>query len=132
MALKKQIELPNGATGNYLKVGLLHMDFVLKEASAHLHLYASKEKRLSNPDALLRPTAAKIRLHGRFFDQFLSDAAMKSSGAVGDPNHVAQIYSAFNHMMQVYGTETGKVPLNSLPGFYLISDFDLTGAVASE
>lgn len=87
MALQKDIELPSGDTGDYLKIGYIHIDFRTKEASIHFDLYKSKEHR-DTGKAMQRPVTAKLRLERELFDKYYASAAMNGK------NHVQQAYLA--------------------------------------
>lgn len=75
MALQKSITLPNGAAGNYVRVGPYTWDPIAKESSAHLLLFVSAAQRTANPTASLC-LIAKLRLIGAKFDQYLANSVL--------------------------------------------------------
>jgi hypothetical protein len=125
MALIKTIALPNGSTGNYMRIGTVQMDVVRKYASGNLHLHTSKAWRLSNPTALLLPEMGKIRLRDAMFDRFFSAAVINGTVSTGDlpTNHFAQLYAAFHYAFTILNPDKTVHPL-----CHVISDYDLSGA----
>lgn len=89
MALQKTISLPNGASGNYVRVGTYAIDRLTREASIQFMLHGSAALAASAPDAPLC-MIAKLRLNGAKFDEYLSSEAL---AAVGQ-NIVEQLYVA--------------------------------------
>lgn len=88
MALQKTITLPNGVAGNYARITSFRWDRTSREASANIALFLDAETAVSGQ--ALRPTVAKLRLHGAKFDAYLSPAALAAS----DNDVVAQLYVA--------------------------------------
>lgn len=93
MALQKTIALPNGAAGNYIRVGAYTWDRVTREASAHLLLYASAAYADSAPKSPLC-LIAKVRLFGDKFDEYLSTAALDALVDAGPDPVRDQLYAA--------------------------------------
>ena len=93
MALQKSLTLPNvSVPGSYLRIGYVRLDYLAREASAHFDLFESRAARLKAPNLPMRPRAAKLRLTGNKFDQYLSGAAIAAAGA--SANHLSQLYAA--------------------------------------
>ena len=79
MAFSKNITLPNGTSGNYIRVGSYRWERLTSEASAQFLLYASQaqaEAAPSSPICLI----AVLRLNGAKFADYLSSAALEASG----------------------------------------------------
>lgn len=89
MALQKSITLPNGSTGNYIRLGTYVVDRLSREASAQFMIHGSAALAESAPDSPLC-MIAKLRLNGAKFDEYLSSEAL---AAVGQ-NIVEQLYVA--------------------------------------
>ena len=87
MALQKTITLPNGASGNYIRLGAYTWDRVSRECSAHLLLFTTAAQASSYPSAPLC-LIAKLRLTGAKFDEYLGNSALEEATAA------AQIYAA--------------------------------------
>lgn len=79
MALQKSITLPNGVTGNYIRIGAHLWDRSTKEASCRLFLFTSAAYAASRPDQPLCLLAV-IRLRGAKFDHYLSNTALAGQG----------------------------------------------------
>jgi hypothetical protein len=90
MALQKNITLPNGASGNYIRVGAYTWDRVRREASAHFALFTSAAHATASPTAALCPVIAKVRLFGAKFDEYLGNPALEGAGVTV----VGQLYAA--------------------------------------
>ena len=93
MALEKSITLPNGASGNYIRVSFYRWDRDAKEASAHLMLYGSAALATSAPASPLC-LIAKLRLGGAKFDEYLGAAALAALAAPGPDPVRDQLYAA--------------------------------------
>lgn len=88
MALRKNIRLPNGAGGDYIRLTFYRWDRAAREASAHFMLYASVAQANAAPNAPLC-LIAKLRLAGLKFDEYLANAVLTDNRSV-----VAQLYRA--------------------------------------
>lgn len=89
MALQKTITLPNGASGNYIRIGAYTWDRMTREASAHLMLHTSATHAAEHPEASLC-LLAKLRLHGSKFDEYLANAVLAGEGVTV----IGQLYAA--------------------------------------
>ncbi|HEY1791574.1 MAG TPA: hypothetical protein VGG34_01535 [Opitutaceae bacterium] len=90
MALQKTIDLPNGTSGNYIKIVAYRWDTLTETASALFALYLSQAQRTAAPKSTLMPVVAKLRLHGAKFNQYLANSVL-------DPPNVTvlgQLYAA--------------------------------------
>jgi len=79
MALSKTITLPNGAAGNYIRLGSYSWDRLTREASAAFLLHTSQALAAAAPSAPLCLIAV-LRLNGAKFDAYLSNAALEREG----------------------------------------------------
>lgn len=79
MALQKSITLPNGATGNYIRLGPYFVDPLVKEASAQLMLHTNAAYAASAPEMPLC-MIAKLRLQGAKFDEYLANSVLNVDG----------------------------------------------------
>ena len=89
MALQKTFTLPNGASGNYVRVGTFALDRLTREASIQFMLHGSAALAESAPDQPLC-MIAKLRLGAGKFDEYLADDVL----AGVDGNVMAQFYAA--------------------------------------
>lgn len=93
MALQKHIALPNGTSGNYIRLTFYRWDATRREASAEFMLFASKERAKTQPHA---PVCAliKLRLSEAKFDQYLSTEALQALEIRGPDPIRDQLYAA--------------------------------------
>lgn len=89
MAFRKSISLPNGARGEYIRLGAFTWDRLARQASAHLMLYADAS-HASCPSAAPLCLIAKLRLAGAKFDAYLSNTVLDAGAAT----IVGQLYAA--------------------------------------
>lgn len=76
MALQKSITLPNGATGNYIRVGdTVEIHRRLKRAEAHVTLFLNEAQANANPDYGLG-VIGLLNLQGDKFDLYLGKDAL--------------------------------------------------------
>lgn len=111
MALEKTFNLPNGATGNYVRIGMHTWDGLAKEASAHLVLHTSAAQRAANPSAHLG-LVAKLRLTGQKFDDYLSTTALRALESAGPDPIRDQLYAAAKTESLVAGSGLTSVDLS--------------------
>ena len=88
MALQKFIQLPNGATGNYVRLVVAHVDYMVKEATYKFSLYTSQNHRRSNPQEPLVSVYSQFKVNGDRFDRYFGSANMSGM------DHVFQGYLA--------------------------------------
>lgn len=93
MALQKSITIENGATGDYIRIGLAPIDWMTREASVHFMLYASEAWRAAHPEAPLC-LIAKLRLEGAKFEEWLGEAALAALVDPGADPVRDQLYAA--------------------------------------
>jgi hypothetical protein len=89
MALQKEITLPNGFSGNYIRIGNYRVDTFTKEAYAEFFLFISKAKSDSAPNEYLS-LLATLRINGQKFDTYLANKVL----GVTSTTVVGQLYLA--------------------------------------
>ena len=87
MALKLSITLPNGASGNYLRLVNVEWDRNLQSALGYLALYLNKAQADSAPGYPLG-LVAQLNVRGAPFIQHLSNAALNAPNV----NLLSQLY----------------------------------------
>lgn len=87
MALKLNITLQNGASGDYLRLVNVEWDRNLNSALAYLALYLSKAQAETAPTHPLA-LVAQINVRGVHFTDHLSNAALKAPNV----NFLSQLY----------------------------------------
>lgn len=105
MALIKSLSLPTGVTAEYFRIVAFNWDRSAREASAHFALY--KDAATAASGQPLVPIAAKLRLYGAKFDEYLGPAALASSG----DDVVAQLYTAAKETCEAYVVDEVTNPL---------------------
>jgi hypothetical protein len=131
MAFSKNITA-RGAQGGYLKLVAYRWDAIAREASATFALYVNKahaDRCLvagSNERALVE-TAAKLRLSGDGFDEYLAAAALRSNAQSNGGDVVGRLYQAAKE-----ASRRRVMAGRSDPGLVVVSDFgaDLFAAAA--
>lgn len=86
MAFKKQISIPSGVSGQYIRVAAFRWDRAAREASVLFALYRDVQAAEEAPDSPLVPVVAKLRLTGSAFAEHL--------GTAQPGNMLARIYQA--------------------------------------
>jgi hypothetical protein len=90
MALQKSITLPNGITGNYIRVGdSYEMNRREESVTAHVTLFFDAAHAARLPEYPLA-VIALVELSEAEFDQYLGRDALATAGG----NVVAQLYGA--------------------------------------
>ena len=90
MALQQIITLPNGTSGNYLRVGdVVEMHRRIRRAHAHITLFLNADQAAAYPDYPLAVVGV-LHLQDAKFDTYLSKTALATYG--GDP--VKALYAA--------------------------------------
>lgn len=79
MAFSKNITLPNGTSGNYIRVGSYRWERLTNDASAQFLLYVSQAQAEAAPSSPLCLIAV-LRLNGAKFGDYLSSASLEASG----------------------------------------------------
>lgn len=87
MALQKNITLPSGASGNYVRLTTYRWDRATREAVALFGLYVNAAAAQAGKETL-SPFVAKLRLTGAKFDAYLGGPEARAGNAV------AQLYAA--------------------------------------
>ena len=88
MALGISITLPNGVTGNYLRVVSVEWNRPASVAVWNLALYLSEAQANAAPKYPLA-LVAQVRVDGAKFEQYLSNEAIAAAGH----NIIAQLYA---------------------------------------
>lgn len=102
MAFQQLITLSNGATGNYARIVVAHLDYMVNQAVFTFSLYQTRDNRLAAPASPLVPVYTVMRLSDPQFTQYFSFANMSGM------DHVSQGYLAARTQLPVYGT-TGQL-----------------------
>jgi len=102
MALQKQFTLPNGVTGNYIRVGTYIVDRITREASICFMLHTSAAYASAEPICMI----AKLRLNGTKFDQYLGADVLEEATTL------AQFYTAAKAETLLAGAGLTVVNLN--------------------
>lgn len=87
MALQLSITLPNGATGNYLRVVSVEWNRPASVCVWNLALYLSEAQADAAPKYPLA-IVAQVRVDGAKFEEYLSNEAIAAAGH----NIIAQLY----------------------------------------
>lgn len=83
VALVQTTTLPNSLVGEYIRIGVYHVDYFAKEATAAFFLYTNAAAFVAAPNDPLSPTpVALIRLSGTLFDTYLAFSVLASSSVV--------------------------------------------------
>jgi hypothetical protein len=89
MALKKQITLPNGTAGEYIRIDYFEFNRRARTAYVQLALFLSEAQARAYPDYPMQ-VVGQLELTGAKFDQYLSGATLAADGG----NLIAQLYEA--------------------------------------
>ncbi|MES2692673.1 MAG: hypothetical protein V4773_04310 [Verrucomicrobiota bacterium] len=114
MAFIKSIALPTGVSGDYWRMVGFKWERGSREASAHFSLF--KDAATAAAGQPLVPIAAKLRLYGDKFDDYLSPTAL----AAAEQDVVAQLYQAAKDTCEAYAE--GEPPTTD-PQAHVICDY---------
>jgi len=89
MALQLPVTLPNGAEGNYLRIGVFEWNREQRSAYVQLALFKDAAQAASAPRFPLAVVGI-LNLRNEKFDQYLSNAAI----AAADGKVLLQVYAA--------------------------------------
>ena len=89
MALQLPVTLPNGAEGNYIRIGVYEWNREQRSAYVQLALFKDAAQAASAPRFPLAVVGI-LNLRNEKFDQYLSNAAIAAAG--GDV--ISQLYAA--------------------------------------
>lgn len=89
MPLQKTIILPDGTSGDFIRLGDFALNRDTREATATFRLYLSAAQYAAAPGAAMKQVIAKLRLNGDRFDAYLADDVLE-----GEVTLVGQLYVA--------------------------------------